>query len=1462
MFSRIESAFLLPLTSGYEGFLSRHRFSAAVLASIFIALAPRPAEAALSDVSLTCPGASAAYTIEKDESQTLNISGLTDKSSIVFTLTNSGGTKSKAEGSVSNGVLAQTELGSQESVTATYTHSGSATTASFTITQHLPGKGHDMQWSASCKKGQTITFSAPATQTAGVPLSTAPTASSGLGVSLVSSTTPVCTVSGSGPFTVNLVTSGTCTLTASQSGDANYHAATSVTHSFQVNKATQSITAAANPTSIAFGASSTVSVSGGSGSGSVGYTVDGASASICSVNATSGLVTTLGVGTCKINAVKAADTQFEEASASASITIFDNVPPVLSGCPGNLSVKATSVSGAVVSWTAPTATDNVNGAVTPLGSATPGSTFPIGVTPVTYNATDGSGNTSSCTFDVSVGKMDGSITALATPSSINFGQTSSIGVSGTGTGALTYSVAPASAGICSVSGAGLVSTLGVGSCTINVVRAADAHYTEATASASVSIKDATAPVLSACPANIVTKATSASGASVSWSAPTALDDVDGAITPTAGAASGSTFAIGTTAVTYTATDKAGNKSSCSFDVSVTKMDGAITASASPSTITFKQTSSIVVSGSGSGALSFAVQSGSTGRCAVDAAGLVTTLGTGVCVIDVVRSADATYSEAHATASVTINDAGAPVISSCPANIAQKATSASGATVTWTPPTALDDVDGAVTPTGSAAPGATFAIGTTPVTYTATDSAGNKSTCAFEVTVSKMDGGIVATADPASIVLGQTSAIKVTGSGTGALSYAVSTGSAGVCSVDGSGQVTTTTAGSCAIEVTRAGDATYGETKASATVAIAKGEAPVFAGCPADITRTATSPSGAVVTWTAPTATDDIDGSVTPSGDRESGSTFAIGTTKVTYTATDKAGNSATCSFNVTVGPFVTPLNFASAKLPNGTAGATYATQLSASGGSGTLKFSLATGGSLPSGLALSASGKISGTPTSGGSFSLPIVVSDAAGQSKEATFTLLLRDAIAAPAPTIVIGPATLPPGDMGVAYAPRTLTATGGTAPYTFRVAGGSLPPGMALSAAGVLSGTPTAHGVFTFTVAARDANGFSGTRAMTLTIGTQFVENRTGEVNRSFMSHRAQALIGQGPNRLRSFRRFGDSMLGDTVAEAEPVQRFASNPRPPMALGMNNEDDSDWSPRLSFATSLGQIAQAARNDARKNELAGQMNLGATDRPAAQAAGSSQGFDLWVEGSLTHFRGDRADGKGNLSVVYVGVDYLLRPDILVGALLQFDSMEENSAQFGSRAKGHGWMAGPYVAARLTSNVFFDARALWGTSDNNTTPFGNTTDEFETKRWMTQANLSGNWEYGPWHLMPTIGVSYYEDRQKAYVDSNGVVIQGQTVSLGRLVFGPEVAYRFKAADGSTIEPSLALEGVWDFAQDGEITVNGTTVSSDGLRGRIRAGLGLISPWGYTIRALGTLDGLGDSDLQSYTGQLQVNMPLN
>ncbi|WP_439449035.1 putative Ig domain-containing protein [Stenotrophomonas sp. ATs4] len=163
-------------------------------------------------------------------------------------------------------------------------------------------------------------------------------------------------------------------------------------------------------------------------------------------------------------------------------------------------------------------------------------------------------------------------------------------------------------------------------------------------------------------------------------------------------------------------------------------------------------------------------------------------------------------------------------------------------------------------------------------------------------------------------------------------------------------------------------------------------------------------------------------------------------------------------------------------LPAATGGVAYSQTVTASGGNGTYTFSL-TSGALPVGMSFSSTGALSGTPTVAGTFNITVQATDGNGFTGSRVYSLVVN------APAITLAPATLAGGSGGVAYS-QTLTATGGVGSYTYSLSAGALPPGIALSSAGAISGTPTTTGTFNFTVTATDSVGFTGSQAYTFTV------------------------------------------------------------------------------------------------------------------------------------------------------------------------------------------------------------------------------------------------------------------------------------------------------------------------------------------------------------------------------------------
>ena len=164
-----------------------------------------------------------------------------------------------------------------------------------------------------------------------------------------------------------------------------------------------------------------------------------------------------------------------------------------------------------------------------------------------------------------------------------------------------------------------------------------------------------------------------------------------------------------------------------------------------------------------------------------------------------------------------------------------------------------------------------------------------------------------------------------------------------------------------------------------------------------------------------------------------------------------------------------PLAVATTSLPAATVGASYGVTISASGGTGAYTWS----GTGIDGLTFSGTGLLSGTPSAAGTFTQSVTVKDSTGATSSASFTLTVAAALA-------ISTTQLPAATAGTSYS-VTLTATGGTAPYTWS---GTGIDGLTFSGTGLLSGTPSAAGTFKQIVTVKDSTGAMASASLPLTV------------------------------------------------------------------------------------------------------------------------------------------------------------------------------------------------------------------------------------------------------------------------------------------------------------------------------------------------------------------------------------------
>jgi uncharacterized protein YhjY with autotransporter beta-barrel domain len=467
-----------------------------------------------------------------------------------------------------------------------------------------------------------------------------------------------------------------------------------------------------------------------------------------------------------------------------------------------------------------------------------------------------------------------------------------------------------------------------------------------------------------------------------------------------------------------------------------------------------------------------------------------------------------------------------------------------------------------------------------------------------------------------------------------------------------------------------------------------------------------------------------------------GTPSAGGTFNFTIQATDAQPNTGSRAYSVTIGTNSLTVNPAS--LPSATRSVPYSQTVSAVGGTGPYTFAVSAG-ALPAGLSLNgATGAITGTPTGSGPSTFTIRATDSLNNFGSRAYTVNTG------ANVLTINPATLTAAVAGRPYR-ATVIATGGTGPYTYSVSGGSLPPGLTLNAAtGVISGTFTGGGTFSFTISALDVNGNTGSRNYSLT-------NRPDPAL-------DPEVIGLVNAQVATARRFASAQIDNVSRHLESLHdRFNSCsvdigvglPRPDENSGRFYPDISPYSPSPGNAVRSYDGSPAGQVARRTPGLQDCENGWATDF-SAWVSGSAQFGTVMPDGTV-------ATGKFTTAGLTAGVDWRVNEDLIVGLALGFGNDHSTIGGFGTRSNATTVSGTLYASYKAFDPWFIDASLGYGglnynnrrfVSDDATTVAGDRQGGY----WFGAISTGYEMKYDAWRVSPYVKLDFMAAQLDAYAE--------------------------------------------------------------------------------------------------------------
>jgi hypothetical protein len=525
----------------------------------------------------------------------------------------------------------------------------------------------------------------------------------------------------------------------------------------------------------------------------------------------------------------------------------------------------------------------------------------------------------------------------------------------------------------------------------------------------------------------------------------------------------------------------------------------------------------------------------------------------------------------------------------------------------------------------------------------------------------------------------------------------------------------------------------------------------------------------------------------------SGTPTVTGSFPITVTATDTGSSGLGAPFSVAENYTLTiaapTIVINPVTLTGATAGTAYNQSLSASGAIAPYSYAV-TAGALPAGLTLSTGGVLSGTATASGSFNFTVTAADAHGQTGSRAYTFVVA------VPTLVITPSVLPGANMGQSYS-QTISASGGTAPYSFAISTGALPTGLTLNpTTGLISGTPTASGAFNVTIRVTDStSGTAGTATIAYTLNVTARPNPANDPE-------VRAL---NDAQIAATRRFGQAQIDNISQRLQQLHE-------PGGGGFSN------SMRLAatMPECIGRTFSPTHAVCGFDGLGPLMADGNQSDPGQTTPAKLVGPNgVWMAGSMRFGQRDAQSGRPSYDFrsegITMGMDHRFGDSFAAGVAFGYGHDRQDVGDNGSRISASAKSVALYGSHKVGENFFVDWLGGYQWLDFGLRRYATPThlmvdSDRSGHQWFGSISAVADWRSPAWRFAPYLRLDTTRGTLGAYAESSGSLFDlaylDQSVDYTSMSVGARYERYIQIGRSGHLAPRVRLEYQYDIERKG------------------------------------------------------------